>query len=360
MPGRRTSFAETLTPGGYLAGEVASALQKEIRRGHEREALFWATELELKGNGQYVWKRLKIIASEDVGIADSNVAVQVRALHENWKDVKAGSTPGYEGFYRVFLLHAVCILCCALPLASVRRSTRTRSLQFLSARRSWRRSIRADSFPRSKVRILHRPSGPLAWSQIGLLAGVRWGAEGIWVQVAPPGCRLVSGSTRRVPELAEAVRARGGYRVARGNQRRQHMLRRMGLAVTVLLVGIVFLSTAAAAVTPLSGQYVRVGTAKVRVLRGSKAANVSITGTVGGATGVVVSLPSAVKIINGSFSYSGETIWRHAIPPVRALPGTGTIRGIFTTAKSLRLSYNVKRGGASLTKSNLTLAFSTN
>jgi hypothetical protein len=136
------------------------------------------------------------------------------------------------------------------------------------------------------------------------------------------------------------------------------MLRRTGFAATVLLVGVVFLSTASAAVTPLSGRYVKVGTAQVRVLPGGKSASVSITGTVG-ATGVVVSLPSAVTISNGSLSYSGKTIWRYAIPPVRDLPGTGTIRGIFTTAKNLRLSYKLKRGGASLTKSNLTLAFST-
>jgi hypothetical protein len=136
------------------------------------------------------------------------------------------------------------------------------------------------------------------------------------------------------------------------------MFRRIGLAATVLLVGVVFLSTAAAAETPLSGQYVKVGTAQVRVLPGSKSAYVTITGTVG-FTGVVVSLPGAVKITNGSFSYSGKTIWRYAIPPVRDLPGTGTISGIFTTAKRLRLSYSLKRGGASLTNSNLTLAFST-
>jgi hypothetical protein len=136
------------------------------------------------------------------------------------------------------------------------------------------------------------------------------------------------------------------------------MIRRIGFAATVLLVGVVFLSTAGAAVTPLDGHYVKVGAAQVRVLPGSKSAYVTIIGTIG-ITGVLVSLPKAVKITNGSFSYSGTTIWRYAIPPVRELPGTGRIRGIFTTAKSLRLSYDVKRGGTSLTKSNLTLALST-
>jgi hypothetical protein len=132
------------------------------------------------------------------------------------------------------------------------------------------------------------------------------------------------------------------------------MLRRIGLAATVLLVGVALFATAAAAATPLTGQYLKVGRAQVRVLPGSKSAYVTITEMVG-ITGVVVSLPIAVKITNGSFSYSGKPIWRWAMPPVRALPGTGTIRGTFTTAKSLTLSYNLKRGGSSLMKSNLTL-----
>jgi hypothetical protein len=135
------------------------------------------------------------------------------------------------------------------------------------------------------------------------------------------------------------------------------MFRRVGLAATVLLVGVVFLSTAGAAVTPLDGRYVKVGAAQARVLPGSKLAYVTITGMIG-ITGVVVSLPKTVRITKGSFSYSGKTLWRYEIPTVRELPGTGTIRGSFTTAKSLTLSYDVKRGGASLTKSNLTLALS--
>ena len=33
------------TEGGYVLGEVISALQKEIRRGNEQEAMYWALEL---------------------------------------------------------------------------------------------------------------------------------------------------------------------------------------------------------------------------------------------------------------------------------------------------------------------------
>jgi hypothetical protein len=135
------------------------------------------------------------------------------------------------------------------------------------------------------------------------------------------------------------------------------MHRRTGIAAAVLLAGVASLPTAEAAVTPLRGHYLKVGTAQVSVLPGSKSAYVTITGTLG-ITGVAVSLPTAVKISNGSFSYSGKTIWRYEIPPVRAVPGTGTIRGIFTSPRRLTLSYDLRRNGASLARSNLTLAFS--
>jgi hypothetical protein len=135
------------------------------------------------------------------------------------------------------------------------------------------------------------------------------------------------------------------------------VFRRTGFAATVLLAGVPFSTTAAAAVTPLSGDYLNVGSAQVQVRPGSKSANVTITGTIG-ITGVTVTLRNPIKITNGSFSYSGNTIWRYALPPVRALPGTGTIKGTFTTPKSLTLSYDLRRNGASLKKTNLTLAYS--
>ena len=78
MSGRTVRFGDLHTVGGHLVGEVTSALQKEIQRGHEREALHWATELALTGYTNYVWKRLRIIASEDVGLGEPMMAVLVR------------------------------------------------------------------------------------------------------------------------------------------------------------------------------------------------------------------------------------------------------------------------------------------
>jgi replication-associated recombination protein RarA len=115
-----TTFSQRKTPAGFLVGEVVSALQKDIRRGNEREALFWATELERAGFVRYVWERLTIIASEDVGIADSNVIVQVVALRDAWqarfdKETEKGKKLATEATSsRIFLIHAVLVLTRAL------------------------------------------------------------------------------------------------------------------------------------------------------------------------------------------------------------------------------------------------------
>ena len=102
-------FAQLKTNGGYVNSEVTSAMQKSIRRGLEEEALFWATELELAGYGGYVWKRLRIIASEDIGMADPNVCVQVRTLYENWLEQKKNKEDRSLA-ERLFLVHAILIV----------------------------------------------------------------------------------------------------------------------------------------------------------------------------------------------------------------------------------------------------------
>lgn len=103
------TFAEIKTPGGYLCGEVASAFQKCLRRGHEDEALFWGTELDLAGFGEYVWKRLRIITSEDVGLAAPGLPAQIRALYDNWLDQRKKKDE-VHGPERLFLVHAIILL----------------------------------------------------------------------------------------------------------------------------------------------------------------------------------------------------------------------------------------------------------
>jgi replication-associated recombination protein RarA len=67
---------KTQTPGGYERDQVVSALQKAIRRGEEEAALYWALEL---GGGPYCWRRLAVIAAEDVGLANPMAVVVVNA-----------------------------------------------------------------------------------------------------------------------------------------------------------------------------------------------------------------------------------------------------------------------------------------
>jgi replication-associated recombination protein RarA len=102
-------FGQLKTQSGYLNSECTSAMQKCIRRGLEEEALFWATELDLAGYGAYVWKRLRIIATEDVGLADPNLCVQVRILYENWIEQRKKKDDRSLA-ERLFLVHAV-LLC---------------------------------------------------------------------------------------------------------------------------------------------------------------------------------------------------------------------------------------------------------
>lgn len=92
------------TVGVYNYYEVVSALQKSIRRGLEHEALFWSTELYLSDYANHAWQRMLVIASEDIGLSDSNVVVQIHTLHTLWKENHATSDA------RLFFIHAVLIL----------------------------------------------------------------------------------------------------------------------------------------------------------------------------------------------------------------------------------------------------------
>ena len=73
---------------GYPMDQVVSALQKEIRRGKELEACWWALELMHSGQGARLWRRLGIIAAEEVGLADP-AAMQMFASCLALRDVSS-------------------------------------------------------------------------------------------------------------------------------------------------------------------------------------------------------------------------------------------------------------------------------
>jgi replication-associated recombination protein RarA len=100
------------TSRGYDLREVVSALQKAIRRSNPDDALYWATEMARSGYGNWCWKRLKIITSEDIGPAEPQLPAAINALYDNWIDAynrnKKNEKPGEE---YLFLYHAVLLLC---------------------------------------------------------------------------------------------------------------------------------------------------------------------------------------------------------------------------------------------------------
>ena len=76
-------MSETITHFGYPMDVVRSALQKACRRGQTEEAMWWAWQMIEHGWVRYLWRTLRIIASEDVGVGDSKVAVTINALANN-------------------------------------------------------------------------------------------------------------------------------------------------------------------------------------------------------------------------------------------------------------------------------------
>ena len=66
---------------GYPLDEAISALQKSVRRGLRDEACSWAIELNESGLGAYCWRRLLVISTEDIGMANPALAGLVYQLY---------------------------------------------------------------------------------------------------------------------------------------------------------------------------------------------------------------------------------------------------------------------------------------
>ena len=97
------------TTNGYHFSEVASALQKSIRRGIEEEALYWGTELDKSGYGEYVWKRMRIIVSEDIGLAEPILPAIIWSLYQMWVAQRKKKDEKHHP-ERLFLIHGILLL----------------------------------------------------------------------------------------------------------------------------------------------------------------------------------------------------------------------------------------------------------
>lgn len=97
------------TKKGYDFYECSGAIQKAVRRNDEKVALYFAVELFNSGFEEYVWKRLKIMVSEDIGIAEPNMPSNIQSLYEFYMSHKKKNDPKKEE--RIFLVHAIIMLC---------------------------------------------------------------------------------------------------------------------------------------------------------------------------------------------------------------------------------------------------------
>ena len=75
------------TKSGYPLDEVVSALQKDIRRGNFENACHWARELVLSGNSWKLWRRLQVIAMEDIGFASPTALQVIRTLQAHAQEM---------------------------------------------------------------------------------------------------------------------------------------------------------------------------------------------------------------------------------------------------------------------------------
>ena len=111
--GERVSLFKLQTENGYPFDEVASALQKSIRRGMEEEAMYWAVELETRFH-DYLWKRLQIISIEDIGIADIKAVLYVAEMRRLYQELRKEyeKEPNKKSrSFRMALSNAILALC---------------------------------------------------------------------------------------------------------------------------------------------------------------------------------------------------------------------------------------------------------
>lgn len=94
------------TARGYALLDVASALQKAIRRADARLAGYWAIELFESGFREYLWRRLLTVSAEDCwGV----ITHEIEALYRSWQIIDKQK----PGAGRIFASKAVVLLALA-------------------------------------------------------------------------------------------------------------------------------------------------------------------------------------------------------------------------------------------------------
>lgn len=88
--------------------EVASALQKSIRRGDVKTAGYFGLELFESGFHLYCWKRLLTISAED---CHGVITKEIKALFDSFELINKGRPKSKKPAGRIFISKAVILLC---------------------------------------------------------------------------------------------------------------------------------------------------------------------------------------------------------------------------------------------------------
>jgi replication-associated recombination protein RarA len=85
-PYTQDPYARMLSPRGVPVDQLVSVLQKEIRRSHVDNAVLAAYEMHTTSPevAQHLWRRLRLIAVEDVGMGAPLAPVLLRELQADY------------------------------------------------------------------------------------------------------------------------------------------------------------------------------------------------------------------------------------------------------------------------------------
>jgi len=125
--GEKVPEKGTLTKLGYPLGVVASALQKEIRRGDVEAAVYWRLLL-WQNAAHYAWKRVLVTAAEDIGLAAPEVVAQVGVLNAMYRAAKEGAW-----FVSPHHITLAIVLLCQSPKSTEIEDLQTLTLELIKA-----------------------------------------------------------------------------------------------------------------------------------------------------------------------------------------------------------------------------------
>jgi len=94
------------TINGHPMDVIRHIFQTSIRTGNEHRAMQCMVELEASGSTDWMWYRLPIIASEDIGLARLGLHSEIEDLRVQWKRNRNDR----NNSHRLFLGHAVLLL----------------------------------------------------------------------------------------------------------------------------------------------------------------------------------------------------------------------------------------------------------